>query len=34
VNRLDLTLDPKGTALTLPDFFAAAKSIAAELDAG
>ena len=34
VNRLDLTLDPKGTALTLPDFFAAATSIAAELDAG
>jgi hypothetical protein len=34
VNRLDVTLEPAGTALTLPDFFAAATSIAAELDAG
>jgi hypothetical protein len=33
VNRLDLTLDPADTGLTLPDFFPAAAAIAAELDA-
>lgn len=34
VNRLDLTLDPLATALTLADFYPAATALAAELDAG
>ena len=33
VNRLDLTLDPASTALTLADFYPAATALAAELDA-
>ena len=33
VNRLDLALDPAGTALTLADFYPAATALAAELDA-
>jgi hypothetical protein len=33
VNRLDLTLDPSGTALALTDFYPAATALAAELDA-
>ena len=33
VNRLDLTLDAAGTALTLADFYPAATALAAELDA-
>ncbi|MET1002509.1 MAG: hypothetical protein ABWZ15_11925 [Acidimicrobiia bacterium] len=34
VNRLDLTLDPGDTGLTLADFYPAATALAAELDAG
>lgn len=34
VNRLDLTLDPLATGLTLVDFYPAATALAAELDAG